>query len=391
MNQHECTCTGACIRSRPYENDKRAKNLVPFNIQPLFDLVEVKVFDIQKVMDILRHLWIRSTSDKNDEEYVLKNKAQRRIIACVLADLARSSCLSGSSFINYDVLQKTMRALYLDEYIKVGGFMVAGGFLLRMVENPDMDPLAIAEKHDIDIFVNNSNVDNVSNWLATLRANGVRVQQVERPQDEKCGRQDFCLGLEQFAMHNLYRIHWPSKVVPSTGDGHYASGHNMPNWGGPSFLVQFSRTECRDIYELMENFDLPMCQIGINTSVQCVTSFAFHVVQKYKKDAIISVSNAIDGSKRVIYEKRRLDKYCERGYHLHVVDGLTYYGYSRFEYGEGEFGFGIVDRLLAAIYFGTDKKQKTDDLKVVVTEIIPVNASEYSVWKRNNAIGTNNS
>jgi hypothetical protein len=65
---------------------------------------------------------------------------------------------------------------------------------------------------------------------------------------------------------------------------------------------------------------------------------------------------------------------------------LTYYGYGHFEYGKTEFGSGTVDKTLAEIYFEANKKQKTDDLEVVVTEVIPVHASQYSVWKRNNAI-----
>lgn len=151
-------------------------------------------------------------------------------------------------------------------------------------------------------------------------------------------------------------------------------------------------TDCRDVFDLMENFDLPMCQIGVDRSLRCVASLGFDTLQKYKDDAVIDVCSAHSEPKRGVYERRRLDKYRARGYRFrlvgvshHLADGcarlvgagaaersprrdgacsaqpaLTYYGYSRFEYGSCAFAPGAVDSDLTWIYFEWPKKAHFD-------------------------------
>ena len=145
--------------------------LVPLNVQPFFDLIDTKTLKAQQAMELLRRFWIRSTRATNvalatqvaDEVFVLKNKAQRRALAYMLADLARSACV-GSRYIGAwnsarpDILEQTLDAMYLSHYVRRGYFMVAGGFLLRMLENPDANPLDIAREHDVDVFVSQHNV-----------------------------------------------------------------------------------------------------------------------------------------------------------------------------------------------------------------------------------------
>lgn len=282
-----------------------------FNIQQLVEQQHGSIPTLIQVMDVLRRTWIRPIAE-GGKMYVLQTESQRKKVAGLLANLARDvqSDVPPYCRIAPEVADAMLDRFYLRSYVRAGHFTVAGGFLLRMMERPETDPCDIALEHDIDVFFTDHRAVRV--WFSTLS--------------------QYHVGIEPLAdRRNTFRICPPTQR---------------------SFLIQFSWTFRRPALDLLETFDLPMCQIALDAS-GCVVTLGFCVMRQHASDAIVHVHTEGDPT----YLARRLRKYEARGYRFAVVPGLTYYGCSEFDYGNPN-GIAVpkpaeeyIDDKLGELYF----------------------------------------
>lgn len=268
-----------------------------FNAQALFEINPAYPTVKKQCVDALRTTYIRSTGDVDTRVDVL-DKHQRKILRALL--IARENQLvklqpSRRDKISPEKCNELVQRFFLHEYVHRSDFFVAGGFLLRMMENPEKDIGEIAEIHDIDIFYRD--IQHVYDWIATLRDNKVTVEQMTAKEHE----------------HNSFRVTAPSEPRP--------------------FIVQFTKTDADGIYELLESFDLPMCQIGIDLSRRCWTTLGFDALWENRADAIIYINNDAPSHLKADYDAR-LAKYEARGYRFKIVPERVYYGYRKFAYNE---------------------------------------------------------
>jgi len=231
------------------------------------------------------------------------------ITACAIREVLRDAMMTAetlfkppSDTIDNGAVEEMLNHFMLYKYVSTGFFYVAGGFLLRMLENPNIDVSDIAAEHDIDIFYRD--VRHVYDWIVSMRANGAFVYRIAD-------------------RHDLFSV----------------TLKNMPC----AFLIQFSETDAGSIYELLESFDLPMCQIGVDASMRCCTSFGFDWVWENRDDVVIYLCNYCstkvgewtrksENSSIVLWYMTRIAKYAARGYHFRVVQFPAYYGLTDYCY-----------------------------------------------------------
>jgi hypothetical protein len=271
-----------------------------FNAQSIFENPSFKCLRTQ-CKDVLRKTYIRPVSDIDKKIPVLQDKYQRKLLRNML--ITRENQLRMHQSFKYDKIPSTkinelVHRFFLEQYLQASKFFIAGGFLLRMLEEPDKDIGEIAEQHDIDVFFHDE--QDVYNWITTLRANKVTVESI---------------GEKKW--HNLFKCTTPSEERP--------------------FLIQFTQTRKNGIYELLETFDFPICQIGVDNSRRCFTTFGFDVAWENRADAvtILHKTSPVDGSGGADkHWEKRLKKYEDRGYRFKFVPELVYYERVHFTYGQ---------------------------------------------------------
>lgn len=268
----------------------------------------MKEFDIQAIFtdcydgsqrehikSVLRASYIQPAASRADVP-ALSGKVQHRMLRAALATREhqmRKYQPFAQDKIPPSKINEIAQRFFLEIYLKQSHFFIAGGFLLRVLEQPACDVGEIAAKNDIDIFYRD--IQHVYDWIATLRANGVTV--------DRTGEYN----------HGLFTITAPSEPLP--------------------FLVQFTHTRAASLYELLESFDFPMCQIGIDTARRCFTTCGFDVAWENRGDAVISIHNgAYNNNFEEHFYKKRMAKYTERGYRFELTPHLVLYGRTKFKY-----------------------------------------------------------
>lgn len=311
---------------------------VPFNAQAIFEKNPAFKSMRKQCTRVLRDTYVRPLADIDKPTHALQDKRQRRLLRQML--ITRESQLRmqqrfHSDKISSEKINELVQRFFLHEYVQCSRFFIAGGFLLRMLEQPEVDIGVIAEQHDIDIFYRES--QHVYDWITTLRANGCTVTNI---------------GEKKW--HNLFRVETRSEPRP--------------------FLIQFTHTSADGIYELLESFDFPICQIGVDLSRRCFTTFGFDAVWDNRKDAVMilnkdepvgagtDITGKQDEPHADNFWAARVAKYEARGYRFKFVPELVLYGRTRFVYGdyikESEIThWGTVDPFFASQTWFGDKKE----------------------------------
>ena len=315
---------------------------IPFNANDIFTKNDAFRSMRKQCTSVMRKTYVRPLADIDKPVHALQDERQRRLLRRML--ITRENQLRMQQRFHGDKISSAkinelVQRFFLYEYVKRSQFYVAGGFLLRMLEQPERDIGEIAEQHDIDVFFRDHQY--VYDWIATLRANNCTVTNI---------------GEKKW--HNLFRVSTPSEPRP--------------------FLIQFTETRADGIYELLESFDFPICQIGVDSSRRCFTTFAFDAAWDNRADTVMilhkdsPVGSGVhsDGTRDEPladnYWAARVAKYEARGYRFKFVPQLVLHGRTRFRYGdyidETEIKqWGKIDTFFASqTWFGEAKETWAD-------------------------------
>ena len=298
-------------------------DFVPHPLQALYRGAHVNgtyVSMYDKYKSLLRALFIRPADDPDKQVYVCSDDERRRL-ASACAYEARHHTAGGSDFaVGFRVMLRDMGPTldFFVDYFMLRPLLltrrcfVAGGAILRLVMNSltrkeqDNDAfrktlVAEYETSDIDVFF--TDVADINTYLSFLASKNVRAEKLPDK-------------------HDLYRISCDTEVF----------------WSTP-FLLQFTKINTTDLYALLEDFDLPMCQIGLDHTARLHYSIGFELVFEHGPDAVTHVrSHESDtdvkhrsslNPKLDITRKdysARVAKFEKLGFRFAHVNERTYYG-----------------------------------------------------------------
>lgn len=282
------------------------KSYVPHPLQVMYRAGdEYRGNMYNKYKDLIRKLFIRPKNDTDDQVYVCSDSERCRLADMFSSEMSRGNHTFGGNDFGLafrqtlhgkrtKVVEQFVDDFMLRPLLMTGRCFVAGGAVLRFLVN-DMikeaekkaDARLMFQNSDIDVFFTDE--EDINTYMYYLKSKNVNLEKIQ----EK---------------HDTYRVTSPTGCF-------YAP-----------FLIQFTKTSTTSIYELMDDFDLPMCQIGIGNSMELQWTIGFEVLMEHMEDAVIHVTAYNnDAEQRKDYLARVL-KFEQMGYHFKFVDDRTYYG-----------------------------------------------------------------
>jgi hypothetical protein len=251
----------------------------------------------KKYKAMIRALWIRPKEDADKQSYLCSD-GERRVLAAMFAmeaSLPRGMDGNSEEYVVHYMVNKVSTREFLDYFmlrplLATGRCFVAGGAIMRFFFNTqkkdaNQDFRDMFTENDIDVFFNDER--DINTYLYFLKSKNVNVEKIEDK-------------------HHLYRV--------SSAIGYFTH----------PWLIQFTKTTETDLHRLIEDFDLPMCQVGIGKGEAIRYSIGFEVYLANCANAVIHVTKH-DGAMRKDYEAR-LAKYEKMGFCMKRTDVRGYYG-----------------------------------------------------------------